>query len=496
MTAIDNNTIKNVTITDARDQKPDAAADKKQQEKRIELTPEVRDKIHKRMFGDRGKDEPKEKAKPEAKKEVAEKKDDKPSKAADASKETAAPSDVKPEPEEKPKAEPKAEKPEVDYERLAKSVAAETAKAMRDTPQPAKEQPAAKPELNPDDEVPAARRRDLDAVKYLDANNPRYKGKLDAYRKFAKEEDSYISKWERDNPGRRFDPEDSEHEAWYDKHEPEIDPEDISEARIELTAERKAKSLVEKETGETRKEIERIRLERDVERAEALVPTFATRSQGMVIESMGAEIAEKLGKLKPNETLEDSDPAAHKALVTVLPSLGAKTRAAATIFGTNGRAYNDKDATHKEIAQEALAFEADILAGEEKSRTLQDGRTYAKLDDWANMSDAQKAKHWTIDANLMTHRLGEKAAKQASEIYKTERESLEKLARAYGYVKADGSKWEQKRTEETPEEAPATTQKPISPSTSTRTVISPGTKVEPKTSKDGGDVMLNKMFRR
>jgi hypothetical protein len=35
-----------------------------------------------------------------------------------------------------------------------------------------------------------------------------------------------------------------------------------------------------------------------------------------------------------------------------------------------------------------------------------------------------------------------------------------------------------------------------SPSTASRTIIQPGVKVEPKTSKDGGDRMLDRMFRR
>lgn len=392
--------------------------------------------------------------------------------------------ETQPEPKLKPSAKKEAAPQSVDLEKLATTVATATAKAIKESE---------KKETKVDDEVPEGRRRDVAAIEHLEKTNPKYKGKLEAFKKFARAEAEHIAKWEKEN-GRKFDPTDEEHSEWYDKHEPDIDPDDITEARVEITAERRARELVERETGSTRKEIDTLKLERDLERAERPIPNFLQRNIAKLATAMGEDVAKAISELKENESLEARDPAAHQALNAILPDLSNQTIAAARIFGTEGRAYNPKDPHHVAVAQAAPELEAVILELPADQQKTPDGRTFAKLDEWAGMSDSDKAKHWTIDANSMSLFLANKAAEKAKETYKIEREKAENIARAYGFVKNGEAHKEQVATRQEREEDPDDNGKVRSPSTSSRTIHQPGVKVTPNTAKTGGDRMLDRMY--
>lgn len=497
------NTVGNVTITDNREKKPAESAKpekKTRTEEQKKAWEAASDKIHKRMYPNAKEEKPaaKEAAKPAAKEEVA-KADSKPktedaAPAKDAAKELAdsgegKQTDAKPKaetppPEPKVTAKKEDAAPPVDIEKLAKSVAKETAEAM-----------TKKTEAKPDDDVPEARRRDLEAVDYLDTNNPRYKGAGAKYRKFAKDEAVHIAKWEAAHPGETFDPEADEHAGWYDKHEPELDARDLMTAEVEIASERKAQAIAAKETAKTQKEIESIRTERQVERAEAVVPQLSQRGFGIVASTLGESVVKALTELKEGETLEAKDPAAHVVLAKTIPELNAQTLEAARIFGTEGKVFNSKNAVHNVIAETAQEFENEILADPIEKSTI-NGRKYAPYVKWLAMGADERANHWTMDANLLSSRLAQKASQKASELYKSEREKAEIIARAYGYTKNSEAQQEQVTNTEKAQETPAEREKPRSPSTSTATVIQPGTKVSPKTSKDGGDSLLDKMFRR
>jgi hypothetical protein len=500
----DHNTMGSVNIIDARDQKPTEAKPEKksrtaEQEK---LWQEARDKAHKRMFPN-AKDEPKEKpAKAPAKdapKEDGAKADDKPKAepkppAKETPKEPADSGEGKqtedrpkaetPKPEPKATAKKEVATPPVDIERLAKSVAKETAEAM-----------SKKNEPKPDEDVPEARRRDLAAIDHLDSNNPKYKGAGAKFRKFAKDEAAFISQWEARHPGESFDPDSDEHAAWYDKHEPDIDPRDVLSAEVEIAAERKAEQIAERKSAATRKELDSIKLEREVERAERPVGAFVNRGIAVVAASLGEDIAKAFTELKEGETLEGKDPAAHQAIVAAIPDLQRQTVAAARIFGTEGRAYDANDPDHTAVAQSALELQAEVQQWPEDRRTSH-GKLFATLDEWANMTDAQKARHWTISADLMSAYLAKKAGEKAAEIYKNRRAEVEKMLQAYGYVKNGAAQTAQTAPNVEREETPTEREKPRSPSTSTATVIQPGSVAKPKTSRDWADVMLDKMHRR
>jgi hypothetical protein len=497
----------NVIDNRAQLQQQQQPAAKVEKEKPKEKTAEqkeawqkARDKAHSRMFPN-AKPEEKAPAKEKAEKaegETKEKVEAKPKAEKQEStdggdgkqgkKEEATATEVDAKPKLPPSAKKEEAPPAVDIEKLARSIAKETATA---TAQAIKESTAAK-EVKVEDDVPEARRRDLEAIKHLEANNPRYKGKVEAYTKFAKAEADYVAKWERENPGQKFDAESEDHTDWYDRHEPAIDPDDITEAKVEL----KAKALVEREIGGTRKELDDIKLQRDVERAERELPVFHNRNLGLVAGAMGEEVAKAMSELKANESLEGKDPAAHNTLMAVLPELTAQTEAATRIFGTEGRAYNSADKNHAAVAKAALEFETLLLSQPEEKLKDAKGRMFVKLDEWAGMTPAQKANHWTINADLMTAFLANKAAEKAEANYKIEREKLESIAKAYGYTKNGAAEARQTTTTKEVEETEREPIKTRSPSTASRTIIQPGVKVEPKTSKDGGDRMLDRMFRR
>lgn len=120
--------------------------------------------------------------------------------------------------------------------RTARETGQAIANAMR--PQPPQGQPVPQPEpaLRLDELAPEDL-KDLQVVQYLERTNAAWSGKTAAFMRYLNELYAYQDKWGKENPGREWNLEDSEHSQFIADHRPDIDPEALDEARIEMKAE-------------------------------------------------------------------------------------------------------------------------------------------------------------------------------------------------------------------------------------------------------------------
>lgn len=141
----------------------------------------------------------------------------------------------KPEEKPAPKAEEKPAAQLVDHDLLAEKVAAKLKP---------KEAPAPDPLANFTDEDKAQ----LRILQHLQKNNEKYKGRdlVKETAEFWNRETNYILAWEKANPGETFDKDAKDHEAFYSKHEPKVEPDDLEDAQIDLKVEEKATKLADK----------------------------------------------------------------------------------------------------------------------------------------------------------------------------------------------------------------------------------------------------------
>lgn len=396
----------------------------------------------------------------------------------------AAKTDDKPEKKAALKPVAKKEKPEVDLEKLVKSTIEATAKSI----QP--KEPAPKTEV---DDVPAARREEFLAIKRAEEKNASHKGASVTALKVFKAEQDYITAWEKENPGKKYNPKSDEHDAWYEANMPEW-MEEAAEVGTELAKreaiEKELKESLKKEYAPLQEKLSKLEMMEVERRVERVAPHQANLGIVAAIQAINPEL------LKEGVKIEEADPVAHEILMEYGPKITSETHASLMLFATRGESLKDGDPMRKRIIDAASEMETQIQNASEEDRTAPDGKTFVNLDQWAALSEAERGKHWTITGELVAMKLANETAAEASKRYKAESEKLEKLAVARGWTKNGATERTQAEPESESEEGSDNNGKPRSPSTAAQTVIKPGQTTEAKPSKDGGDILLSNMFGR
>jgi hypothetical protein len=199
-----------------------------------------------------------------------------------------------------PPAEPEIPEPaELTPQEIASLTARETAREVAKVLQPAQPAapaappPAAVPDMNDDD------KRDLEVIKYLELTNPRYKGMSQAYTDYVQKHYAYVNDWMEKNPDKEFNPEDDEHAAWYAANQPNIDPAEIEQGRIDMAAEAKVQERLKPIEEERRKE----RQEKALEKAGSTIVQQIDRKILRFVESVSPELAAHVKDAKGNPIL-------------------------------------------------------------------------------------------------------------------------------------------------------------------------------------------------
>lgn len=311
-----------------------------------------------------------DKPKPEAKKTKAESEPN-PTPSPDPAVENAAPEKPK---KQRAKAPAPTPVPAVDPEAIATAVAKGVVEGNRQS---------AAPKVAIDEDLSALDKVQYEVLLKMEADGTADKGTAKKHLASIKALDKYEQEWLSRNPGAEFNPEDSEHKPFIDKHSAEWDETAFEEAKIDLAVEKRVKSHVAK-LDEKLTDLEK------QNRALALEPVMtkvATEAEREMF---------KLLEIDPAKADAHEDQLLADMAVQAAPYAQAKVRAATLLFEDH-RQFNPKDWSHVQAGEAAWeterAYQALADAGEPVQR---EGRTFTTLAKFKAMSAADQARHWAI----------------------------------------------------------------------------------------------------
>lgn len=314
--------------------------------------------------------------------------------------------------EEKPAATPAAAAqpataPVIDHNAIADAVASRLEK---------KPAASATPE-NPFAQFSESDQRQLRVLDHLEKTNPKYKGVTVKAQEFFTREVGYKQKWLKENPGEAFNPQDDAHRDFYDKFEPQVDPEDLNEAKIDMRAHQIASKVVDEQVSERMKPFaaqaaaaERLAVENEVR------PRIE-QAANLAVVDLAVQAVPEFKELMPNNRLtidsikamKEKDPAAFELLDREAVLLKARVRevdamiqmpdhfqfdenlVVKTKAGTI-RPHSDIAAAHSDLEQQWLE--------KPQAQRVRDGRTFvpqrvmAQAIERCNGDQAKEAALW------------------------------------------------------------------------------------------------------
>lgn len=284
----------------------------------------------------------------------------------------------KPEPKEEPKEEPKAKPKSLNPDELAANVAEKVTKAL------APKQEAPTPET-PTPEVSDTDKRTRAVFEVL-AEKPDYKGIVQQFDDFLVREKEYRARWEKAHPGKTYNPDDGEHSAFYDKHEPTCEPDDYTRAEAKLEAREEVTKKFE-ET-ERKRRVQEIS-ERVIKRVEEV--------EKNAVKDLAKEVDPELAKVDDLSKLAETDPFADLALRTVTRPLQILSAEVEKLWGAAEIGYtaDPNNPVHQDLLARILAYENQLLNGPEKDQVLS-GRKLIPIEEYNKLKPDQRRDVWSI----------------------------------------------------------------------------------------------------
>ena len=354
---------------------------------------------------------------------------------------------------DEPAPEPKKRRPaprkEVDVKEIVEGTATATAtavtsaleKARKEEEERRKADEAAKVSNVENPELPQAYKKDEALYDALAKHKP---GKYADVRKrivsFDNELNSYRDKWEKDNPKAKFNISDPEHEEFLEAHEPDLDPEDIQEAREKLRDERTlrlAEAKAEEKYKPVLERLEREAAERKLQQIEASVIPVIERTQSAITKDVLAAVDPAIAAVFDDSTPEafQKFEATHPEVAHVLKSstqeiVGIRKAAAKLLRGGEMDWSNKDNVRVHELYKIAEAKRAKLP----ELHTLPDGRTWLPLSQFLALPPEQQSKHWFFDADQFDHQLVSHFRDATVDVINNERARIEQVLKARGVV--------------------------------------------------------------
>lgn len=409
---------------------------------------------------------------------------------------------AKPEPTEKaveqPKPAPKPRKPkpeprEPDYEAIADAAGRGVAKALHK--EPPKEEP--KPEPRPQfTHLPPDVQRQLTVLQKMETMYPdRYKDITNKYATNVKAVSDYQEKWEKENPGEKYDEKDEEHNAFFEKHDVDWDDDDYTMALAEMVADRRVKDIEER-TGKQLSELE----QRD--RARELWPKVfaeAKRVGKQVFNQLGGvfkDIIDDTGQVNRAvvQKISDEDPVGYEVALPVVTQLENRAALNCQLFDQLVK-YDPKNAEHRFISDFALASEKEMLALPREKQVNSEGQKFATSEQYHRMNELERSKHYTFTAQNLNDMLAAETAARLTRTLKGERDKLRERAVRYGYLKPDSTNGQGKPGDHPEvEEEPEITEKPRQVSAGTEVLTPPTVRGRDHQPQNPGSAMLKELM--
>lgn len=375
------------------------------------------------------------------------KKEDKPAEGTDKTDTTAETKDD----EDKPrKINVRKREPVQDVEQVAAVAATTAAKTVAQAFEhlkPTRETPSADPNADAEALLTNEEKDDYAVIKHMAATNEAYKDLPGQYLGQMRKIVDYQRKWEAANPGETFDPNNEEHNDFYDRVAPRYSQRDFEDAKIDMAVERR----LAKVQGKSDQKAEKLEAEMAMKDAVPLINQSQVTAIRDVLTAVNPEL-DKLLKEKGPDAVVEADEVAADIVRAAMGNLTPFIEAARHIDEPSRRIkINEKNPQHVEYIEYLMAQEQAIANGPASGR-IKDGKRFASRRDFAAMPADQRAKHWflTVD-DLIARRVAEEA-ELAKDAYKKENERIDKLLQKRGYTKAGGSNRgnEQQRQTTTP----------------------------------------------
>lgn len=214
----------------------------------------------------------------------------------------------------------------------------------------------------------------IQALRLLESDpKSKYRGQdlVKKYGEYEKKWGDYRTKWEAEHPADAFDPDDEAHDAFRDRHEPDIAETDIirAEARVEARAEIESR-LAEQRAASTQERIK--------ENAKA-----AARGAASLLAD------------KPLAEIEAEDPALADAIEEAVPAASRLAKLAHELFTPGSRTqWNVGDPEHKTLL--ALVGDSeDNLSRLPAAETTFEGRRFVPSKVWNRLTPEEREDAWT-----------------------------------------------------------------------------------------------------
>jgi hypothetical protein len=312
----------------------------------------------------------------------------------------------------------------------------------------------------PEDLLKSDDLHEYEVAQYLAKSNPRFKDAPKVILEHVKKAEAYANRWEQDNKGKTFDPDDEEHDDFYSSLEKPWKDHEFRMAETEMVAERVNKSS-KKESDDKIHELEvenaRISITPVIER------TY-TAAAGLLAKKVGDDVHEKIVK-GSFEKFSEEDPITAEALASTIGSLQPLIEVAIQLDDPKSRfKFDPKNQVHMEWNQVMLEKESQLSGADDGS-----GRTMVSRAEFSNMTQAQRTKHWFLTTEHLIEEIVNDAATSVKASVEKEKERQKKIALSLGFVPKEDSgngktKADATKKEDTKKEAaPDATTKPQSP---------------------------------
>jgi len=334
-------------------------------------------------------------------------------------------------PPAKPKAAPRAATPPPAP--TATEIATATAKAVTEALRP----PApAGPATPPPVELDKTDTRTFTVLQHLEKTNPtEYKGVADKFRAAQVKSYAYQEKWEKDNPGRDFDPESPEHEDFRKSVEVPFDQDDFEEARVALAAERIVAERM-KPLNQRQAEVDRAEALRQAQPVIAQhIGTSRKSFWGMmgdefkeVVTDAGAVDGEKLKALVESDPINGIRLQSAVALDKEVPEIVKLLNDLAPVAKPTDAVYG----IHKAINDFGFRVEQSIAAEAPENQLDGRGRPFLPTAKYYALPANQRESYWTLTPEVLIPLRAKHWADQAAAGVAAKQTEFDAMLRARG----------------------------------------------------------------
>lgn len=376
-------------------------------------------------------------------------------------------------------------------ERASAAAASAATKAVSDALSKGGTKPADKLEKGPEDKLSADERKQFVVYKELEQIDPtRYKGVTDKYLKSLDEISDYVKTWSKDNPGVKFDPDDDQHNTFFQRVEPAVDEDDWVDAKASI----RARDIAARAVAPVNERMQQMERDRAKTALEPFVQQKQLEAVHHLVEHFDPEVAAAIRKQDGIKELGEKDPITASILTSTAETLGTIAAEVVRLHDeVGGVPYSATNAVHREIADFILGQEHRIssLPPHEKER---DGKMFIGRQQYQQLSDDQKARYWFLNQDDVIYLLAQKYASQAKKLRDSKIDEFNKTADKLGFKKIEAPKTTPATEEKKPKETPKPKENSPSPESISKAAVKPTPGTPTTENTDVASAIVGKLF--